>query len=206
MKTWDKFFLDVLPDVPGCPQPLVEHALRRAAQKFCSGSKIWKVWIDPITTIDGIVNYDLDLDSNSDVSWIENATLDGKEINPTTEQSLPANWMTSQAGISDCIFTLDGKSINLIPSAGAGRLLKVEVCLTPSNTSTGVEDFIYDAYVDIIATGAKARLMRLNKQEFTNFPLGKELDDSFTSSIASTAFQASRGFSRALPRARIKTF
>lgn len=206
MKKWDQFFPDLLIDLPGCPNPTVERALVRAAQQFFSGAHVWKIWLDSTTTAANTTQYDLALDPNAELVRLERATLDGRPIAITTPDTLPADWQTNTAGIADCIFTTDRKTITLLPAKAAGLVLRVEATLKPANSATGIEDYLFDQYADTIAMGAKARLMQQPDKPYTHVTDGLNFEQRFIAAISSIDFQRGRAFSSALPRARVRTF
>ena len=206
MKTWDQFLRDVMPYVPGCPEPVAEHALLRAAQDFCAGTQVWKIWLDDITTVADVLEYDLNLELRSELVRLERATLDGRPVVVTTEEVLPVDWKTSTAGIGTCIFTVDRKTITLLPAQTADLVLKVQACLKPSDTAEGVENFIFDQYARQIACGAKASLMMQPGKTYSNPGEGASLEAEFNGAIGGVGFQRWRGFSSARPRARLSTF
>lgn len=206
MKAWSQFFPDVLPEVAGCTDPMLERALLRAAQDFCAGTHVWKLWLSDTVTALGVIDYDIEFESNSELVRLERATLDGRRIGVTVEKNLPDDWTSNSAGIAPCVFTPDRKTLTLLPPPAAGLVLRVEATLKPSNNATGVEDFIFDQYVDEIAMGALARLMQKSGMPFTNPAKGTELETKFKHEMARIGFQADRGHSSSLARPRVKTF
>lgn len=205
MKTWSQFFPDILAEVPGCPDPMLERALLRAAQEFCAGTQAWKLWLDASPTALNVTDYDLELAPNSELLRLERATLDGRAINVITSAELPDDWLNNR-NVSTCVFTDDRKTITLLPPPAAGLSLRIEACLKPASNATGVEDFLFDYYADTIAMGALARLMQKSNVPFSNPTKGMELERRFTHEIARIGFQKGRGFSSRHARPRVRTF
>lgn len=206
MKAWDQFLRDIRLDVPGCPEPVAEHAALRAAQEFFERTGAWKVWLEPIRTQPGVMEYDIELERGSELVRIERATLAGRPADITTPDALPDDWKTSQAGISDCICTSDRKTLIVLPVPTAVVVLQVEATLKPSNRAEGIEDYLYDLYVESIAFGAKARLMQQPAKPYSNPALAGVYEGRFISAMATLGIQKMRGFSSANRRSRIKTF
>lgn len=206
MKTWDQFLKDVLPDVAGCPEPVAEHAILRAAQQFCAAAHVWKLWLDNVATLATSTDYDIALEPNSELVKLERATLDGRDITITTTESLPSDWKTNTAGIANCLFTQNRKTMTLLPAQAAGLILRVEAVLKPSNAATGIDDAIFDQYVETIAMGAKARLMKQAGKPYSNPVAGFALETQFMNALAGVDFQRWRGASSARPRSRLQTF
>ena len=206
MKTWDQFLRDVLPDVTGCPEPVAEHAIMRAAQEFCMGSRAWRVWLDPVTTRENVTEYDIELEPSSLLARVENATLDGRIIDALAVEDLRPDWKTYSNTLSTCVFTQDGKTVTLLPQQTAGMKLLIEASLKPAENAPGVEDFIYEQYVEIIAMGAKARLMRQANKPYTDFAQALALRSDFEGLTTSAGIRRMRGMTSTRSRPRIKTF
>ena len=206
MKTWDAFFRDLMPTVRQCPEPTAEHALLRAAQKFCDKTGVWRIWLDNVTTRANATEYDLPLEPRTELVKLIRATLAGRIIDVRTTEEMPDDWRTNTAGIRDCVFTPDKKTAVLLPAQAAGLILRLEASLKPSNQAEGVEDFIHDEYAEVIAKGARASLLMHDNQPYSNAAMGSALEKEFTDQLASIALTRFRGFSSAMPRARAKTF
>ena len=204
---WSQFFRDILPEVPGCPDPVIEHALLRAAQEFFERTALWTAWLDNTMTLPGIVDYDIELPKDAELVRIERATLDGRDIDITTPESLPSDWQTYQgAGLSDCIFTRDLFTLTVLPRARARSLLRVEAIVKPSDKATGVEDFLFRRFNETIAIGAKSRLMLMADKPWSKPNEGLRFEAMFNAEVQSLHFRRLRGFSSARPRRAIKTF
>lgn len=206
MKAWDQFFPDILLDVLECPEPVVTHALKRAAQDFFKQTLLWKIWLEPMRTAANTILYELELEPRSELVRIERATLDGRPVVISTAANLPADWMTNPQGIEDCIFTVDGKSIYLIPPKDAGQTLLIEASLRPADSALGIEDYLFDLYGETIANGAKARLLRQPRKAWTDVGAGIDAQTLFDGAIGRIGIEQFRGFSSALPRRRITSF
>ena len=206
MKAWSQFFPDILAEVPGCPDSMLERALLRASQEFCAGTMAWKVWLSDTVTVLNTVEYDIEFESNSELIRLERATLDGRPLQMATADDLPNDWMTNSASIAPCVFTNDRKTLALLPPPAANLVLRVEASLKPANNAAGVEDFLFDNYVDTIAMGAMAKLMQKSNVPFSNPAKGMELDRQFTYELARIGFQKDRGFSSHMSRAKVRTF
>lgn len=195
MKTWDKFFLDVMPDVPGCPEPIAEHAIKRAAQEFFESTRVWRVWMDDITTALNNSEYDIGLPRNSELVRIERATLAGREIELATADCLPADWKTNSSSLPASIHTVDRKTVTLLPAPKAISVMLIEVTLKPGSSAAGIDDFLFDQYAETIAIGAKARLMKQPGKPYTNLNDAMLLAAEFKQAMATIGVVEMRGSS-----------
>lgn len=205
MQTWDSFYPDVLPSVMGCPDPVMDQALLRASQDFFQRTHVWTHWLTPITT-DSSTGYAIPLETTAELVKLQRATLQGRQITVTTPESLPADWQTSPSGIRHCVFTRDRKVVTLLPTMSTGEVLRMEATLKPSNSATGIGDEFFDLYVEAIAYGAKARILKLPGTPFHSPPLAMDCEEMFKQAIGTVAVQQFRAFSKAAPRQKIKTY
>lgn len=206
MKAWSAFLPDVLQHVPGCPDPVAEHALLRAAQEFFETTRLWRLWLPDVTTVADQTNYILFLEPKSELVRLERATLNGRPIRTRTQDDLPADWQTYTQGIEDGVHTPDRKTLILLPAQDDDLVLKVEASMKPSNTATGIETDLFDQYVLQIAAGAVAMLKEHEDKSYSDAAGAATWRGKFDSHMGVADFQRFRGFSSARPRARVKTF
>lgn len=207
MKTWANFLKDVQVHVPGCPEPVAEHALLRAAQEFFSTTRVWRLWLPDATTTTGLTDYLMLMEPKSELVRIERATLDGRSIEVRTEDELPDDWKTYTGGIVDGVHTPDRKGLILLPApASDGLVLRVEVSLCPANDATGIEDRLFDLYVQQIAAGAVADLKGHAGKTYSDTAGSLAWRSRFEAHMGVTDIKRARGFSSARPRSRVRTF
>jgi hypothetical protein len=206
VKSWAQFLPDVLVHVPGCPDPVAEHALLRAAQEFFETTRVWKLWLTDTLTVADQTEYFLFLEPKSELVRLERATLAGRTIVVRSEDELPADWMTSPQCVETGVHTPDQKALILLPAQAADQVLKVEASIKPANDATGIEDYLFDQYVKQIAAGAVAALKEHAEKTYTD-PVGASTwRSTFNGHMVGTEFRRHRGFSSARPRRQIKTF
>lgn len=205
MKAWDSFYPDVLPSVMGCPDPVMNQALLRASQEFFQRTHVWTQWLDTIRTA-GRTDYEIPLEDKSELVKLQRATLGGRQIDITAPEDIPADWQTYPTATNRCLFTVDRKTLTMLPGTSINELLRIEATLKPSNSATGIADEFFDLYVEAIAHGAKDRILRLPGNVFYNPALADDSKAMFNQAISTIAFQKFRAFSKAAPRQKIKTF
>lgn len=206
MRAWEDFLPDVLPEVLGCAQPVAAHALLRAAQEFFQKTRAWNVWLDPVTTVALVTAYDLELESRSELVRLEAATLNGKTIGLTRVQAVPADWRSNNASLPTCVFTTDSRTVQLVPAKAAGMLLAIQASLKPSNAAAGINDDLFDRYVETIAVGAKARLMAQPRQGYSNPELSGFHRARFDDAITTLKTSLWRGTAATRPRSTAHFF
>lgn len=203
MKLWAVFLPEVLTLAIGCPIPLAEVKIRQAAIEFFQRTRSWVEWLDPVTSEEGLIDYDLVIPTESDVARIERSTIDGKPIEIISYLAAPYDW-TLQDLDSQGLVSRDLKTFRLGQSVAADLTIQVQVALTPSRTSTGIPDDLYDKYVDDIVHGARYRVLMTPDTPFYRPDLAGVEKALFESAINTNAVDAWRGQTANTPRARVK--
>ena len=80
--TYESLLGEVIPMVPGCPDLLIESAIRSAAIELCEKAGVYKKELDVITTTANIYEYDLEPPSGTAVHKINWVTHKGIDLEP----------------------------------------------------------------------------------------------------------------------------
>lgn len=206
MTTWETFLKDVLPWTPGCPEPVAEHAVRRAAQEYLEATRLWKLWLPDVITAVDRTEYDIELEPKSVLVRLERATLNGCPIRTRSVDELPDEWQTYTSGIERGVHTTDGETLFLLPAQAAGMVLKVEAAMRPSDEATGIEDHIFNRHSVHIAAGAIAALKGQAEKSYSDPAGAMEWQGKFHGHMNVADFQRYRGYSSSRPRRQIRTF
>ena len=199
MKAWSYWFPDLAVHVPGCPQMLMEHELRRTAQAFFRATRAWKVdqALKPITALTESVVVVPDL-TTQDLVRVEAAWFDGRKMDPTTADGLDGQYMQGWheiTGAPDRYLELEPGVLRLfpLPQGAAATGLKLRLSVAPSEAATGLPDDIALRYRDEMHVGAKARLMLMPGKPWTNFDLAGVYGTTFGSMVNTTTVRAAMG-------------
>ena len=202
---WSAFYPEVLTYAMSCPHLVVDAKVREAAIEFFQRTRAWVEWLDPVIALDGQIEYDFDVPIGSDVSRVERATVDGKPIDIISYRAAPNDW--TRVDLPDQgIVSRDLTTFRLGNAVAAGLSIQVQVTLTPSRTSTGIPDDLFDKYHYDIAHGAKAKVLAIAGAEFYKPDVAMLEHTMFESAIATNNVDAWRGFTANTPRARVKFF
>lgn len=139
MATTKDFEPYILPDVTGCPQPVVRQALMLAVTDFCRRSKAWQADCSAGTTSDGVSLYTIVPPTGAAVYCIESASLGGRAM-------------------SESAYTSEARGTIKLLHNSNGQAISVRATLEPLPTATTLPDLLLE-YVEGIASGAKYRLM-----------------------------------------------
>jgi len=155
----------ILPDVPGCPTPTVDTALAATAADFCARTHVWRETLDFDYAISGIPDYDIT--GTAVIESVLWATLAGDDLKHIDPRYLDKSKLTDE-GKPNAFWVVNDTAIRLFPIPDAKYRLDVTVALKPSRTATGIEDWIYESYVEPIVSGAIWRLARTPGKAWSN--------------------------------------
>jgi hypothetical protein len=212
-KTYEDFYDEVLPYLPGCTPALAKVAIRNAVIDFCEGSLIIQRDHDPVTILEGTIDYDFEPPTGYLVTKIMRAWYKGTELDPKAPDELPAA-MIYNRGYPGAVITKsdptmitqkDERSYTLypFPKEAAASALTMRVALKPTRSSSTIEDVVFEDYAEIIGHGAKYRLMSAPSKPFTS-PDGAAASKLFFDEGVNVARQrAIRGYVRSDLRVQI---
>lgn len=182
MKAWASFHPYVLPDVIGCPIPVVDHALREAAREFCLRSHAWRETEE--FEAPGAINlFDFDTPNGTDLLKVISASVAGDELDVFT--SIPSDWSISTP--CDGLYHAGEGEYMVFGTPSAGAPIQIVISVRPSVTATGVGNELFASHADDIAAGAKARLLRSPRKEWTDLAQAGIFKAEFESAIHSAA-------------------
>lgn len=175
MASYESFLPDIIPMVPGCPDTLIENNIRSATIELCEKAEVYQRELDPITTVEGIYEYDLEAPSGTSVDQILWATYEGNDLEPITsallEQRRPKWRLASYSGTPEYFVQQSRTAFYLapIPDTTKASSLQVRAVLKPTHRSTSCDDDIMNDYKDTIVNGTLFRLLRMPSKDWTDY-------------------------------------
>lgn len=170
--TYESLLPEILPMVPGCPDTLIENNIRAAVVELCDKASVYQAELDPVTTVSGLFEYDLEPPSGTSVRKILWATHQGKDLEPTTttllEQRLP-KWR-EDSGLPEYFIQQNSATFILapIPSVTIVGSTIIRAVLRPTHTSTACDNDVMNDYRDTIINGALFRLLRIPNKDWSD--------------------------------------
>jgi hypothetical protein len=210
MKAWSNWFTDLLPQLPGCPDPQIEHELLRASQEFFARSRAWQVIQAPVAITANQTTLDIaPSDSGQEMVRVEGAWLDGTRLKVYGVGDMDAaftdDWQTHTGSTATLVQITPGTVLLYpIPVAASSTGLKLRLSVKPSEAATGIPDDMFVKYRDALASGAKARLMLQAGKKWSHPDLGTINAAVFDAAINTAAIAAARSFSTGRIAARPK--
>lgn len=187
-KTWAKWFDEVLPDVPGCPQNVAQNAIKNAAIEFCDRSFVYIIDHPAISAAEDTGEYSWSPGSGLKVVRPEHVWYDGKLLIPKTRDEVAAAnpyWPTWEG---TPLYFLQEKLEKLIvvprPTAALADAIVAKVAVRPSRDAASIDDAIWEKYLEEIASGAKARLFAMKHKPWSDGQLATFHKQAFDDAIS----------------------
>lgn len=155
--------------VDGCPDPTIMEAVLDACIEFCEKTGVVRKTLEPSTTVAGVPEVELNLDTGNRVVRVMKVWINGTEIQPIAETAASDPFMRTSS--------IDGESaptgrprgftesepglIWLHPAPDAVYTVNVRASLKPTRSSTAVDDILFEDWFEVIADGALARLLAM---------------------------------------------
>lgn len=202
MTDYTEFLPEVMPYVPNVPDFIATAAIRNAVIEFCEKSRILQIDADPISVVAGIATYQIDAPNGMKIVEIMDAWSDVTHLTPSSPDELTRtfqamDWRT-QKGAPRYYTSVVPDEVILVPVPDQTKpnSLKLRVAIAPLRSSTGVDDFIYENWLEGIAFGARARLYNTPGQSYFDKTSALEFERRFRAAIADARVKVNRGSSR----------
>jgi hypothetical protein len=188
---YSDLFPYILSELPGVSSLQAEAQIRGAVIDLCRRAKVWTHEDDPTETIAGARTYDINAPTGSTLVEIKALYLESKELEADTEEQFP------EAGTPRNYRQVTPDEVLLWPTPDAEYLFTMTLTLTPSRASTHFPGWIAERYHDAIVAGAKARLMAMPGQPWSNIQQAIFYRSMFDTEVAAAKGEADRSFVRA---------
>jgi hypothetical protein len=169
---------DIVPfvaaEVPGCPEVLIKQNIVQAAIEFCTETLVWQQIQDPITVIDKIYEYDIEVPTGARIVAIKDVWASNRKLRPVTMDQLferLPNWQSSE-GSEPTYYnaSTDWTTLRIfpIPYQSNKQKLTFRAAYAPTLSATTLPDEVTTKYLDGITGGAKSRLMIMPGRAWSN--------------------------------------
>ena len=210
MALWSAWVQDVLPKVSGCPVPVVEHEVLRAAQEFFGCSRAWRVPAADADVEAGVPEVAIaSANLEQELVRVEQVWLDGKPLGPVTADALDAEFTDdwrAHTGTPSRFLQLTPGTIRLYPApvVDSPLGLTARISVRPSDEATGIPDELRVKYRSALTSGALASLLLYPNKDWTSPDLAAVHAQRFQSAIDRANLDAAQGFGQARIAARPK--
>lgn len=177
MATTEDFYPWITAEVLGCPEPVMDLAIKSTIIDFAEKSLILQQDHDPITTIANIQDYDLEPPTDHLVTkvmkvWYKGQELDGEspdEVKTPSVYNQNSGFLVNR-GDPRFYIQKDPRSISLypIPQETARLALTMRVALKPTRSAQTFDDLFLEDYAETIAHGALTRILLSPGKPYSN--------------------------------------
>ena len=204
--TYSTLLPQILPETPGCSDPLAVQAVRDTVIELCRSTRLWRHRADLASVRAGVADYDLDdVPQQAAVVTLLSIVIDGAMLYPASEDQLDVSmpsWRTD-TGTPVHYLQLDPSAVTLVPcpDTTVAKSMSMTLAVMPSRTSTGFPGWINDQHQDCIVVGAKARLLAMQAHPWYSPNMAVAYAAQFRL-LSGAAIDAG---TRSLVRARLRT-
>ena len=198
MASFESFMKDVLPYVPGCPDTVVENALRSSSIELCEKAAVYTKELDPISTVAGIYEYEFNQPAGTKVDKIIWVMYDGKDLEAVTPRGLESRkpkWRDANNTSTPEYFIQQSPDLFwLVPvpdTTKSGGII-MNVSLKPSRSSNNIATEIADDYRDGIIFGALYRLLRMPSRDWSDPQAAVDYAGLFAQTVQDAEIKARR--------------
>ena len=212
--SYEDFFPNIMPEVPGAAEMLVVNAVRNYCIEFCEKSLVMVRDHDPVTLKQGVVDYDLEPTKGYIVvkvmqAWLEDTPLTPLAPDFVREASVYNRLFSSyQDKSSTPRFYLqkDERSVSVWnpPEKDYPSGLTMRVALKPTRASESIESVILEDYAETIASGALSRLMISVGKPYSNEKMAAVHRTLFQQGINVARQRATHGQVRSVMSAKLR--
>jgi hypothetical protein len=215
MKRLEDFYPFILPEVLGCPEPVVDHALVSTMIDFCEKTLVHQVDLDPITVVRGIIDYELDPPINQTlITRVMKVFYKDTELTAVAPDDVRVAQLYNkyfegvqpQEGTPRMYVQKDPRTISIFPfPQETERLaLTLRAALKPTRSATQFDDILYEEYAETIGHGTVSRLAMQSGKTYTDLKLAGLKNVLYTAGVNVARQRASRGSTRANQQVRMR--
>ena len=188
-----QFLSRLLPQVPGCSEPLAYQSLVDSAIEFCEKSLAIRQDLDAFFSVDSRRVYDLDPPTiNHSIARVISVTADGRPLTGIFEEDVSSLGQDYGRPLAFHTTRIDNEFVlNLYPIPDERLRIVVHAALKPTRAAQQLDDDLFNNWADAIIDGAISRIARIPNQPFS--------DVNYASTMASSAREK-------ISRARIEAY
>jgi hypothetical protein len=197
----------VQPECPGLPLFECDRAVREAAIELLSKADLYQAEPEDLRTVPGVEEYELSAPSGAEASRVMDIQFRGQSLRKlASEMEVQSLLARSGSARPQVYYQRDNTSIILAPLPKEAETFRLFLSLKPTSASTALPDGIGKEHRNLIATGAKAWLMLMNAQPWSNPQLGMLNRQLFQRGISAAIRRAQFGNSGAPLTVRKRPF
>jgi hypothetical protein len=181
----DAFKPFVATEVIGCPDPLISQSLLMACAEFLRASMGWTVTLSPIALVDGQRDYQVPVPLDANLVAVRDVWVGARRLDAAPMATLRAYLIEESSEPTFYNMAADRGTLSVypMPNGVTSQTLVLRVAYTPMPSASELPDFVWQNYLDVVASGAKARLMMMPGVPWTNPQLGAYYRQIFDAAV-----------------------
>ena len=195
---WRDFSPFVAPYVIGCPVPVLEHHARLVVRDWCRKTLSYQQTLDLVPVIADSVQVPIVAPAGAAVVKVLAVTVGGRDHTLVSFQKGQQYERTQEP--ADYCYTADNLVLTVHQQQAADTPVVITAALMPALDASEVADRLFDQYAEDMAAGIVSAVMRLPKQDFTDFALAEQNQARYEARRATVAAKIARGLSAAKTR------
>lgn len=203
MATLDSFLPLVRGRIPGCPEMILENAVRDACIEFCKRTQLLTERVDvDVEAGEPLVT----LFPGSELHWdVLDLRRANTRLTPLNRQEVIVQDLGLETGQPQYYYLEGDRSLLLLPIPESAETLSALVTLRPKDTAQRVHDVLYSDFREVIAAGARAWVRR-NHGEWSELRLEGQDRQLFENAIHNQNIRRARGGAGVALRVRSHSF
>ena len=201
------FSASVRPEVQGCPDFMIERAVRDSSIDFCQRTGAYIPEPEFILISNGVNEYEVTVPAGAELNYIIDIFANRTRLNPVSYPELLGKIGDgTQKGAPKYYSQRDNTQFYLAPIPETADSLQVIYSLKPSSTSSSIPDFIGKENQEAISQGALYRLQMMQGQPFTNPNAASMNKQLYDKQVGRVVRQVKYGFAGGSLTARSREF
>lgn len=201
------FLPEVLPFVPGCPQPVAINAVRNSVIQFMTETGLSEQTLS-VSLVDGTALYTVTPAAGTKIINYVRGDIAGSPVYPASPAQLDATSLGWRAldGSQPTQAFIEGGQLRVLPIPGAAATLSATFVCAPTRAATTVDDEVLEDYAETIASGALYRLLALPGQPWSSPELADYHKAKFEADVSDAIVMKMKGGTNASLSAKPRSF
>lgn len=166
----------VIPELSGCPEPMITQALQRAGRRFCTDTEVWQKELTAMNIVASQAQYGLNPAEVTDIvgaqpepevrkiAWVK---ISDAQQEVYTYKLAKYTGAASVSPAQTPQYALEFYE-DYVPDTAITAGLVVKVVLIPNWSSSYISDFVLSGYGDAIGSGALSDLLMMPGKPWFN--------------------------------------
>lgn len=199
MATWAEWLPNIAPDVPGCPSPLIEQAVRETAIDFLEQTHLVQRTVAPINIAAGALPRTFAspvINPGERVLGIKKAWIFDEPAEVRAPSEVEDDWpdWKTRTGDPECIVMERDDTYYVVPAPDSllTAALRLRVAIGLLDSATQCDDLLRVEWRDAITSGAKARLMFMQEKPWSSPDRAATFQSLYLDAVNSATVRALR--------------